>query len=653
LLRLSLIKNHPDDPLVTKGSLEMTRPSFKTHHLRRLAIFFLFALSVLYLVSSSRPWAAARNSASQSQSNPQLTLNLTHVTNADDPLPSPGDPPASTTWFPGIPITYVISLSNSGGANSNISVADAAPVGFVFVGATCTAFEGATCPTNPLTPPTFGTFSFPERSSVEIRITGYFTAAGPMVNTATATANDANGNPLNVGTSNSSRWQLAVSPEQSPVNVEVTKSVEVKSPTHLRYTIIVANLPVANKPATGVYLGGNQRLIDYLGNVAFSWTVSSPTCTPSPGADCPDVPSSVKNNTTQIPFLYDLAGASTLNDSGWLPAGGSYKIEYDVDKITTIAACGEPKIDFPNLATLDNNAVGSFRDWVRGDDRASVTTAISTGLSPCPATQPTATKIQCTTETNQCDPGTTANWNEPVRYRITVSNPTSKTLTNIRLVDQLFKYHGTPTFTAIVRSKPTCLSGCSTIASEIANPAPTLILDGNTFLLWSGTLPSLAPSESAVFDYTVEYVPNCETDPTPDQIGNRIRAGSVDMSLFDYVTNMATEAALCEFRVQKTMAQRLIAFKQPTTYAVEFSNLSTASLAVTVRDALSISSDKYADLPFTYSTTCEVTKGTITDVPPPIKVRIRRASNSPRRVSCSLKIVRLLAPTQVLPVRSP
>jgi uncharacterized repeat protein (TIGR01451 family) len=113
---------------------------------------------------------------------PQLTLNKHHEPN-----------PGQTTWQIGVPITYVVTVSNSGGASSNVTVTDTLPSGFVFINGTCTATFGATCQNPTLPSPTGGVLTIPaltipQGGNIEIRITGYFNTSGPKDNLAEARA---------------------------------------------------------------------------------------------------------------------------------------------------------------------------------------------------------------------------------------------------------------------------------------------------------------------------------------------------------------------------------------------------------------------------------------------------------------------------------
>jgi hypothetical protein len=219
------------------------------------------------------------------------------------------------------------------------------------------------------------------------------------------------------------------------------------------------------------------------------------------------------------------AGAGAANDNGWFPGNGSYKIEFDVD-MTKNATCGAAQVLFGNQAVLDK--LSSFSDSIPSDDASQqVNTTIATGLSPCPPTGPTVTKIQCTTTTGPCVSGNTANWNAPVRYRVTVSNPTSGTLTNVPLNDGIYKTTGTPTFTATVAATdPHCVSGCTVLTPPTTTVLPpTVNYDYTFFQLWAATLPSLSPSPAppAVIDYIVTYAPVCETDAQSEAIGKNFQ----------------------------------------------------------------------------------------------------------------------------------
>lgn len=653
----------------------MKQSSRRGYGLARLAVLSVFAIGILFLVSNSKPQAVEANgsidyvgaqhtnsilsvdgrwsdshifrmkSGIETSSiplrlnsglaspslpvavldSPQLTLNKIHVQNPNDPIPGPNDPQASTTWQPGISITYVISLSNSGAANSHVTVTDQLPAGFVFLNGTCTASSSATCPGPSLSPPvagvlTAGQFSIPTGGAIELRVTGYYTTAGSKTNTAVASAKDDQGNALAVGSTNSSNDQLTVSSSSSLANVQVLKSVTTTSttfPATLHYTITVSN-------TTGVpiYLGGNARIVDNpnpISTIGLSWTISTPVCTPLLGAVCPDISTPGANSYTEL-FPYDAAGGSATNDTGLLPGGASYTLTFDV-VVSTAATCGAATVTFRNRAYIDfYNGSSDANPYDNGG--GWINSTINTNFNPtnCPLTNPTVAKIQCTTTTGSCvnaAPNNSASWNTQVRYQVTVTNPTTSPLT-VPLTDEIRKGSGTPTFTATVNAgDPHCVSGCTGPTTltlpTTAVPPPTVTSDGNNFTLWTASLANLASASSAVIEYIVVYSPLCESDEYADRIVNRI---TVPGSYQDVVTNVTPEATACNLTVEKTkVTPGPIVFESPTTYQVVYSNLSNTSLDLTVRDALSVSSAQYGTFTFTYSTSCTATSGTITPVP--------------------------------------
>lgn len=328
------------------------------------------------------------------------------------------------------------------------------------------------------------------------------------------------------------------------------------------------------------------------------------------------MPASVAPNSGSILFPYDASGASAANDNGWLPGNGSYKIEFDVD-LTKNATCGSAQVTWSNQARLES--LSGFSDLNPGDDNSAiVSTTVNTGLLPCAQTEPAVSKIQCSLPTGPCVSATTAAWNTKVRYQITVSNPTNGTLTNVPLNDFIWKGTGTPTFTATVASgDPHCISGCTALTAITTTPV-MITADGVASSLWSATLPSLGVSVSnppAVIEYIVQYDPLCETDDADDGIVNRATAGG---GWNDVTSTLKPAAQACKVTVDKTkQTPGPIVFGQPSTYQVVYSNSSAASLPLTVRDALSISSSQYGNFNFTYSTSCTATAGTVTPLPAP------------------------------------
>jgi len=543
--------------------------------------------------------------------NPQLTLNKTH---------EPG--PIGL----GLPVTYVITLSNSGDPNTHVSVTDTLPSGFVFVSAACTASAGAACPGGVLLPPTFGEFNLPTGGNVEIRLTGYFRTGGSKTNLAVASAEDDQGNPLPVGNANTSQDSVTVPFNTFPVDLKVEKCVgpnsgcvisnTVSFPAQLHYQITVTN-----NTAQSVYLGGILTVRDVLTNsssIPITFSTSSYLCTPSGGAVCPDLPSAPpagtlpSSNSTSITFPYDATGAPTTNDTGFLPGNASFKIEFDLD-VNTTATCKNGSVILRNRAFLDlSNGSQSNNDPNPADNSSQlVNTTINTSLPDCPPPTPSVqvNKVQ----TNP--PGNVGNWNAPITFQLTVTNPVGGTpLVNFPLTDRIFKAAGTPNFTATVTAGPSCVSGCSSLAN-VTLLSPTVSSDSDFPVLWTATLAALAGGQAAVIEYTVTYVPVCETDARADRIFNYFQGGSTASQTH---TNLP-EAANCALQVAKT-AQTTgpILFEQPFDYQIVFTNLSAATIDIgTVRDVISLSSNRYGNLPFYYSVSCAATSGTIVSLTPP------------------------------------
>jgi uncharacterized repeat protein (TIGR01451 family) len=560
----------------------------------------VLAFLLLFLIASASARAAVT-----------LTLNKTH---------KPG------TLGIGVPITYVITLSNSGTLNNHISIMDTVPSGFVFVGATCMATLGATCPGGTLQPPTFGDFSIPTNGNITVEITGYFKTGGPKTNSAVASAKDDQGNPLPVGNANTSQDSVTVPSNALPVDLKVEKCVGPSSacvgsntasfPASLHYAITVTNLT-----AQDVYLGGILIVRDNLNNssnIPVTYSTSNYLCTPSTvNVDCPDLPNSTSGtlfpfNTIAITFPYNASGGSTLNDNGFLPANESFKIEFDVAANTT-ATCVTGSVTLRNQAFLDlSNGTQSLMDLNTGNNTsASINTSITGGLPPVCPTTPAVTN----SKSQISPPGNAGLWNQPVTYRVKVTNPVGgSTLTNLQLSDQIYKVAGTPTFTATVNAGPSCMSGCTSPLTNVTLSTPTVSYDFSFSTLWTATLPTLAPGQEAVIEYTVTYAPVCETDSRPDQIINYFFGGASSSTF----TNLP-ETSTCDLQVVKTsLTSGPIVFGQPFTYQVVFSNLAATALDVgTVRDVFSIASNRYGSFTFDYTVSCAATAGTIVALNPP------------------------------------
>lgn len=548
---------------------------------------------------------------------PLLALNKVHVTNPNDPIPDPNNQPP-VTWQLGVSITYILTLTNSGGPNSHISVNDTLPPGFVFVSSACASpSSNAVCPTTAQSPPsggilTLGEFNMPNGSKIELRITGYFTTTGSQVNKAVASAKDDSGNPIpivgtpnpNGGSSNEAQWGVTVPSSAKLPNLKVTKIVSPAStsfPAHLDYTI-----EVTNTTTTGVFLGGILTVRDDIStasSIGLNWSLNLLPCVPTLGAVCPDLPASVPGGTSQILFSY------SSGNSGWLPGGASYKIKFSVDVTRTgTEPCGGSTVDFFNKASL--NFSSGLADTNAIDDISQkVQTTINTGLTDCPQTAgPTVSKQQIDPSSGL--PVTTANWNSPVKYRITITNPTGASV-SIALFDIIWKGGNTPAFTATSTSAPICV-GCTSLSTP--NLQSPNVNSSGTFTLWDATavVPALNAGQTAVIDYTVTYKPACETNGVQDVITNRIVGGASWMD----VSTTLPEWNDCELQVDKSkVTTGPIIFGQPFTYNVVFTNLSTTTAVnAFVRDVLSIRSNRYGSFLVDSAVSCSATSGSVTPV---------------------------------------
>jgi len=468
-------------PIFRASDMTETR---RERWLRGLPLLFFSAL----LLGTAAGWA---------QNTPLLTLNKSHL-------------PLGPQVNVGTPFTYVIEVLNGGAASSHVSVTDNLPPGFVQVGpATCAySFAASGPPTS--SPPLLGEFVMPTGGKVVITINGYFNTSGPKANIAAGSAKDNQGNPLSVGNANTSQDSVTVRPDPILADLKVEKCVmsgsscgstsSVSLPAHLHYKVTVTNTT-----SQAVYLGGLLTLKDTLSDntsIPLAWSASGFTCTPSSAAtDCPDLPpvapltGTLQGNSATMPFQYSATGASTGNDAGSLPGNASYTIEFDV-ALTTTAKCKTGPATWSNSAFLDLSSFGD-QNPANNTSQPSVVTTINTNLPDCPPATP---GLQMTKA--QINPaGNSAAWNSPVTYRVTFNNPAGGVpLTNIPLSDSIYKVTGTPTFQATVTAGPTCVTGCSTLASP-SLLSPTVSSDYTLSTLWTATLPSLNPGQQAMIEY--------------------------------------------------------------------------------------------------------------------------------------------------------
>lgn len=525
-------------------------------------------------------------------SNAQMTLNKEHE-------------PIGGTWQIGVPITYVLTLTNPGPANPQVDIVDILPPGFVFVGATCVASNSASCPALNLPPPPFGPFNMPNNGKVVVKVTGYFKTPGSKTNTAFATPH---GNP-SIKLSNEMHDDVSVPGSSKLPDIRVTKSVTPTStafssgsPPHqatMQYTI-----KVENTSSTDVHLAGLASLRDVLSTsstIPLSLTTSPAPhpCTATGGAVCPDTSFGLVGGQIQFPY--------TSPNTGFLPGGSSYTIKFDV-VVSHSATCGGPNVQVSNTAVLD--FASGITAQIPGNNQSTVSTTISTALDLCTGGGtggPGVSSIKTQIDPGSGAPTNDAIWNTPVKYRIEISNPTGAAV-SLPLLDRIRKVAGTPAFTATVSSGPSCTNCTFTVAPVLSTP--TVNNDGGLFTLWTATaqVQSLTGSQRAVIEYVVVYSPTCETDSRADRVINRIDgagAAEVHTDLKEFTT--------CQLEVSKTdLTPGPIVFGQPHSYKIVYRNLSPTGMNIFVRDVLSVKSNRYGTFAVNSVATCSVTAGTVT-----------------------------------------
>lgn len=528
-------------------------------------------------------------------------------------------------WNVGIPIDYVITIKNVGSAgNAHVSVLDKLPEGFVVTNIKCEAAFGAACPSTPLVPPDFGQFSMPANdSNITLRIGGYYKTAGAKDNEAVAGAKDDQGNPVPAGANTKGKDQLQIPLAPVPVNIDVDKTVAeidtVFDPkAKLHYTI-----KVWNNSQIPIYLGGIMTVSDQMWNassIKIAWTASGFKCQASQNTMCPDlftgsVTGTIDPNqaveTLQFPF--DKPGSDKANDFGFMDAGGSFTIEFDVE-LETPNPCSNGAVKFRNQARLYFSS-GQLVGDKNGNNTSKLLESTITGL---PTTCPPPPPGPSPKKTQEPLTGSTVWAPGSVTYTVAVNNPRDTAMIDVALNDTIFKGNGTPPFTAVITDGPKCVqpSACTSL-DKLMKQTVSATADGVEYPLWSAVLPLLPPKQTALIRYTVVYTPDCETDKAPNLIRNYIRAAVTDAtptgpkttSNRDYVDTKPEEAAVCaQWLISKIPEKPAFSkFGDTLEYTVEYRNDSDQTRVMgTVRDHASIRSDQksYGPVELEYSFTC-------------------------------------------------
>lgn len=586
------------------------------------------------LLPSAMHGDTARQWKTAAEQFPALSLNKEHT-------PDPGE----TNWQLGVPITYVITVTNGGVANSHVSIKDSLPAGFVLTGVSCTPFAGATCPPPAsLVPPVFGEFNMPNDTKIELRISGYYASTGNKINEAEAIAKDTAGALLPVGGANKDSDPILISTAAVPWDLAIVKTGTAPD-TVFPNALLHYTLKVTNNSPQPLFAGGIVKVRDvFRNNSSTPVTAKVVNYTCAPAALCPTAPTSFN----AIP-MGTFSSVSLLNlqwsggNPGLIPANATFTIDFDVE-LTTAATCANAPVVVENTAFLDQaNSNTAISDLMVGNNTSATIANTITGLAgPCPpATTFTITKMQ----TSGSFWDLTTSGADDVSFSISITNPNAFALTNVDLTDRIYKNTGTPPFTATMKAGPVC-PACSPPLANVVLSAPTVTGDGyfNGAVLWKAQIPSIGPLQTVVITYTVGYVPVCETDPRGNVIYNEITAVPSNAGVAPksgYAATQPPEVKRCDLDTEKRIiTPGAIQFGAPYEYDVIYRNTGSVARTVgTLRDTISISSSMYGDIPFVYSVTCNgagITplpaasnvSGTITNVAFPwLGTRIIDASN--------------------------
>jgi uncharacterized repeat protein (TIGR01451 family) len=549
----------------------------------------------------------------------QPTKTAVNATSLDISLQKTHEPnPTTAPWNLGVPIDYLITLKNVGGAgSSHVSVSDPLPDGFVVTKIQCQATFNAACPLTALAAPTFGEFVMPaDDSNITLHISGYYKPASSesKTNLATVIAKDNQDKAISAGSNTSDDDTVYIKTNLLPVDLDIKKTV---TPISTQFTAkLHYELKVTNTSAVPIYLGGIMWVRDVPRNdssIPITWTASGFQCNSSLGTMCPDLyldanqlPKTVTGtmNSSALDFPFDRAGGLTANDTGLMAAnGGTFTIQYDL-VLTTNAMCSNGEVRIWNEAFLDlANTQTHITDNNSNNTSTSAKTTITGLLTTCPPPESVPGLIKIATTSGPVWKG------NPVSYTVKVTN-TRATAMDVQVSDFVSKDYGTPPFTATLLSGPTCNTpGCT--LSNVTKPTASVVTNGTEYPLWSGTVKQLAAKQTVQINYTVVFATTCETDKYGDYIQNHFTAKFPDNKSNDaYASVSPEEGDLCtQWGYSKTpKTQTLGRFGDTLEYDVTFRNDASETRTMgTVRDVASIFSDQaYGTVPADYEYTCSV-----------------------------------------------
>ena len=603
----------------------------------RMAIFFLAAVFLLIATASE----AEADVFTKKQ---RLLAGLCPSTiplNYDSGLSYTGTIPIGAP----IHIVYGIQVTSTNTSPSAVSLAISflPTTGFVPTAVQCRKFPGGVAPGTPFTASLPSILVGPLAATddkVIVVINGYFKQAGAT------TVNFAASRPAPNPASETTSLNMNADILTLPADISITKLVKpnvggaygstTSVPVYpsggtVKYKLIVKNESNIdnNNHTTDLYLGPLLKVSDLLSapntnDALLTITASNFSCTASPGAVCPQVPSGALPTLTMVPgqtsqqfmnFTYP------SGSSGALPAQGSFEITFDA-VISTPSLCSlAPNNQLVNNAFLTySNSTNTISDTLVSNNTTNPPATVQgTNIPPnCPPT------VQVTVDKTLMSPATPS-WGQVFRYKITITNPTSTPLSGLKLVDKVYN-NGGPPFKAIFNASsvfpfnPVCTPACNTpfpvSNSPVINPSNTV----NLFTAYF----SLGPNAQQIIEYDVKYDQVCASTAIGGSIQNTaIVSGpaSSPVSGIDTETTPMPALPQCPLQVTKnvtTVPTPFSSFPATIGYQVKYENTSPTT-PVTVNaiiDAISLDSQAYAypGVNATYSYTC--TANGVTNISP-------------------------------------
>jgi uncharacterized repeat protein (TIGR01451 family) len=524
-----------------------------------------------------------------------------------------------------IHIIYGVQVTSSNASSNPVSLGITLPPGFTKTQIRCVRFAGGLNPgtvftagcTNPASLQ-IGALSAAD-DKVIVAIDGYFTQAGTFtVNFAASRGATTEPTSLNMDANTT----------QLPADLKVTKLVKPKTggtfaPTAtipfggaVTYQVTVQNVsaPDPTYHTTDVYVGPLLKLQDTISapatndvNLSINAASFSP-CTPNGGADCPTLPTSAATSIgpSSASSLFGVSYPSASN--GFLPAGSSFTFTFDAT-ITTSSQCSPGQNNkLVNTAGITySNSTNTISD-INPANNTSAATVTLTGLPATGCSGGGTTPSLPMTKVLVPPPSPA--WGVPLKYRVTITNNTSQTLTGLTLGDYVTGSGALPftaTFSAI---SVVCAPSC--IPPAPVNSAPYVTTSYSS--LFSVAFAPLAPNAVQTVEYLVRYDAVCSTTGSGGSITNLASlSGPARGSAF--VSTTMPDLAKCDIAVTKTQTSGPSTFSSfPVTlgYKVLFRNNSpnqTVKIGTLV-DAIAYESAAYANnIPVAYSYICTASTG--------------------------------------------